>query len=238
MSGDDVRDLLAAWALDAVDDIERAAVERAMRADPALADEGRALRETAAVLAVDASAPAPDAVRATVLDRISALPQAGRSSAPGARSMSTRRPSLRQVSAVAAAFLLGAAIPTGLAISQSSQVSELERQTQALDDVLGRPDPRIVQAEVRGGGSATAIVADGAAVFTARGLPALEEGDYQLWIIAEGSPESAGLLTLDSGGATVDLTGLTADAALAVTVEPRGGSLQPTTDPVVVLAAG
>lgn len=238
MTDDDVRDLLAAWALDAVDDVERAAVERAMRTDPALAAEGRALRETAAALAAHSSSPAPDRVRDAVLSQVGTVPQAGPASAPVARSSRTRRVSLRQVSAIAAAFLVGAAIPTGVAISQSTQLTELERQTQALDDVLDRPGARIVQADVSGGGNATAIVADGAAVFTARGLPALDDGDYQLWIVAEGAPESAGLLDVQDGATVADVAALSPDAALAVTVEPRGGSLQPTTDPLVVLSAG
>ena len=36
---DEVRSLLGAWALDAVDDVERATVERALRDDPELAAE-------------------------------------------------------------------------------------------------------------------------------------------------------------------------------------------------------
>ena len=49
-------DLLAAWALDAVDDHERSVVERAIAADPELALEARGLRETTALLAGSAAA--------------------------------------------------------------------------------------------------------------------------------------------------------------------------------------
>lgn len=236
MTDDDARELLAAWALDAVDDVERAAVERAMRADPALAAEGRALRETALALATHASAPAPDATRAAVLAQIATTPQVAVAPAPPVRG--NRRGSLGRVAAVAAAFVLGAAVPTGVALYQASQVTQLERQTQALDDALARPGARLVQAPVTGGGTATAIVAEGATLFTAHDLPALEDGDYQLWVIADGAPTSAGLLEVSDGGTLADVAALAPEAALAVTVEPVGGSLQPTTEPLVVLSAG
>ncbi|WP_425554611.1 hypothetical protein, partial [Georgenia daeguensis] len=61
------RELLGAWALDAVDDVERAAVERAIREDPELAAEAGALRETAARLADAGAVAPPPALREAVL---------------------------------------------------------------------------------------------------------------------------------------------------------------------------
>ncbi|MGO1583241.1 MAG: hypothetical protein ACTHXO_08475, partial [Actinomycetaceae bacterium] len=72
---DEVRDLLPAWALDAVDDVERARVERALREDPELAAEAQALRETAARLAAGSAVPPPARLRSEVLDAVAATPQ-------------------------------------------------------------------------------------------------------------------------------------------------------------------
>ncbi|QZN85268.1 anti-sigma factor [Cellulomonas sp. C5510] len=71
------RELLGAWALDAVTDAERAAVEDLMARDPDAAREGRSLRETAARLGGAVAAPAPDAVRAATLALAAATPQDG-----------------------------------------------------------------------------------------------------------------------------------------------------------------
>ena len=62
---------------------------------------------------------------------------------------------------------------------------------------------------------------------------------YQLWYIgADGSARPAGLLTADPDGrGTMMLEGVAGSAAnVGVTVEPAGGSAQPTTAPLVVLS--
>ena len=66
-------------------------------------------------------------------------------------------------------------------------------------------------------------------------LPPLPEGQtYQLWVIVEGTPVSAGTFDVEpDGSARYDaepLPPVEADAAvaLAVTVEPAGGVPQPT----------
>ncbi|MGC5616531.1 anti-sigma factor domain-containing protein [Georgenia sp. Z1491] len=78
--------LLHAWALDAVDDAERARVERAVREDPELAAEARALRETAALLAEGGAIAPPEGMRARVLGAVARTPQerrAGPDEGPG-----------------------------------------------------------------------------------------------------------------------------------------------------------
>jgi anti-sigma-K factor RskA len=69
-------------------------------------------------------------------------------------------------------------------------------------------------------------------------LPALgDDQDYQLWYIGEGGPVPAG--TFDSTGSgtvfrVLDGT-MSAGDAVGVTVEPRGGSDLPTSDPIVAI---
>ena len=93
-------------------------------------------------------------------------------------------------------------------------------------------------------GSLTAQVAYskqlGKAAIDVTGLPPAPEGKtYQLWYVGPDQvARSAGLLTPDSeGNGSMLLQGdANAAAAVGMTVEPAGGSTQPTTDPLVVLA--
>jgi anti-sigma-K factor RskA len=70
-------------------------------------------------------------------------------------------------------------------------------------------------------------------VMTASNLPALPAGrTYQLWFVTAQAPVSAGLLTPDARGRLTTVLNTPADmpqpAALAVTLEPEGGSPGPT----------
>jgi anti-sigma-K factor RskA len=80
----------------------------------------------------------------------------------------------------------------------------------------------------------------GKAAIDVTGLPPAPAGKtYQLWYVGPDQvARSAGLLTADADGRGSMLLQGDANAAAAVgmTVEPAGGSAQPTTDPVVVLA--
>lgn len=74
------------------------------------------------------------------------------------------------------------------------------------------------------------------AVMTVEGLQTLPaDSTYQVWAISSGTPEGIGFLSPTGAGETIgaieaDLSG--ADQ-VAVTIEPAGGSLLPTTEPVL-----
>jgi anti-sigma-K factor RskA len=77
------------------------------------------------------------------------------------------------------------------------------------------------------------------AVLVIAGLSQLEAGKtYQVWLIDVGGPKSAGLLTVDANGQGVLI--VTSDSqigsfnALGISIEPDGGSPQPTGDIVVL----
>ncbi len=80
----------------------------------------------------------------------------------------------------------------------------------------------------------------GKAAITVQGLPPAPEGQtYQVWYLGpDGAASSAGLFGVDADGSgQALLTGDASSAAkVAMTVEPTGGSVQPTTDPLVVLS--
>ncbi len=92
------------------------------------------------------------------------------------------------------------------------------------------------------GGVTTEVVYSkqlGKAAISVKGLPPAPDGKtYQLWYVgAGGTITSAGLFGVDADGSGQAL--LAGQAAptdkVAVSVEPAGGSTQPTTDPLVVL---
>jgi len=80
------------------------------------------------------------------------------------------------------------------------------------------------------------VLADDATTVHVGGMPELGAGQvYQLWVIEGGEPEPAGLLAPESGAVTHTLDRpVAASAVIAITVEPAGGSPQPTSDPVLV----
>lgn len=70
----ELRDLLAAYALDAVDDVERRSVERLVAQDDSAARELDSLREVTALLGVAVASPPSDGLRAAVLAEVATTP--------------------------------------------------------------------------------------------------------------------------------------------------------------------
>lgn len=245
----DVRDLLGAYALNAVDDVERRSVERLVAADPEIARELAGLTATAAMLGGAVAATPPADVRAAVLAQITRTPQLGTLAsapvraapvAPPAGRAARRSGSSRRTVwlAVAATALGAAAIPSAVAWQQAQTAHRFELQVQVLADVLADPDARIVHADVTGGGVAVGVLAGERALFTASGLTGPGAGKvYQLWVLRDGQPLPAALLADDAGRVRAITDNFATGDSLAVTIEPVGGSKQPTTDPIVVLAA-
>lgn len=99
------------------------------------------------------------------------------------------------------------------------------------------PDRAVIT--LAGASDASAVLhelEDGVVVMEAAGLqPLADDQTYQVWAIRSGQPESLGLLgTAPEGNALgamrADLSGID---AVAVTVEPAGGSSAPTTEPIL-----
>ncbi|NUU19246.1 anti-sigma factor [Cellulomonas humilata] len=174
-------------------------------------------------------------------DGVPASPEGPASSdaqTPGVTNLADRRrPSRTRWLAVAAAVVIGAAVPTALAVQQAQRANEAEQQQQALADLLTDPSAVVVHGDVTGGGTATAILTDDRALFSATGLP--DPGDdkaYQLWVVDADGAASAGVMADDAGSVRQLADDFTAGSALAITIEPAAGSTQPTTDPLVVLS--
>jgi anti-sigma-K factor RskA len=236
----DMHELGAAYALDAVDDLERKAFEAHLAGCDSCQREVAAFRETAAHLGHGGEVSPPAAVKRSVMERIAAEPQtAARAStgtvtsqAPeGAHRGSRRRRSGWWVAA-AATVVVGAAGVTYLE-SRPEEPGTLVAQVLA--------DEEAVRASEEVDGATYTVVSSedlGRTVIVAEEAPEPPTGyTYQLWyVFPDGRALSAGLLAETGEREEVLLDGHHPDAAaVGVTVEPAGGSEQPTTEPIVAV---
>ena len=149
-----------------------------------------------------------------------------------------QRPGAILASAAAAVilFIAGAFVGVSLAGTDSYQ----QQQSSALAALNAAPDTQRSTAPITGGGTATLVWSAqlGQSAIVATDLPQLAGGKtYELWYIRGGAATPAG--TMDSAGHVATwrvLTGtMTPGDTIGMTVEPSGGSKQPTTKPIVAI---
>lgn len=235
MSSADVHTLAGAYALDALSTEDRATFERHLAVCPDCQDEIASLTETASRLAAATALTPPPRLRDDVLTQIRRTPQMPPQASPN------RSAAPRWLWAAAAG--IAAALALGAVAFGWTQARQAEAARQALARVVAvtsDPTARRDTATVSGGGSVTLVVAGQRAVLLARNLPALPDGrGYQLWLLTPGTtPVSAGIgavATAASHPWQRYLSTLRAGQQVAITVEPAGGSQQPSTAPLVVL---
>ncbi|MGW0247433.1 anti-sigma factor [Nocardia goodfellowii] len=227
----DLLDLAYPYALYALSEEDRRAVEHMLdHAEEATAATFRAtvrdLRETLAAMTVVDAVPAPPNVEESLLRALD-------TQLAGARTPAPARGRKRWVAAAAAvAIVIG--VGGGITVYRSQSPDPGPVTT---EQVLAQTDVRTKTAAVAGGGTITVYTSRelGAAVVSFDAVPAPPpEHTYQLWLIAETDQvRSGGIVdTLPSSRAPMLMRFGDADQ-LAVSVEPAGGSLAPTTPPVV-----
>jgi hypothetical protein len=223
----DIHALAGAYALDAVDDLERAAFDRHLRECGACTVEVAELRETASWLTHAVAAPPPPRLRDSVLAEIgrTAQERPKRGAMGGGRSQRSRL--LRwTVGAVAAAVLaFGVGVGTWTVARDGVQ-----QENARIDAVLAAPDARLVSSEMAGG-RVTLIVSPSrnAAVALLNGLndPGSDKA-YQLWMVDDVTAHDVGVVPGGTGRQYI--SGLA--PTFAVTVEPSAGSERPSRPPV------
>ncbi|MFD4420657.1 anti-sigma factor domain-containing protein [Agromyces sp. NPDC058484] len=273
-------DDLAAYALDAVDAEERAAVERALAASAELRDEAEAYAETAAQLAglappvappaelrarlmavldttpqlatdaspatttdaspaTDAAAGAADAAGADATAVAPAAP-APAAAAPGRAETEARRRWFQRPGAIIAAAAAAVVLIAGAVIGIGWPGPNGWGAQQERAAIAAAPDAETTTLEALGGGEVTLVASAsrGRSVVVAEGLPDVgSEQTYELWYIDDAGAAPAGTFDTTGGETWRVLDGsFTPGVAVGVTVEPAGGSLQPTTEPIVLIA--
>ena len=241
MSEHDIHKLTGAYALDAVDDLERARFEQHLDTCEDCRAEVAELRETAALLADTAAVEPPASLRASVLGGISQIrplpPEVPQQTSVATLDASHRAPGGRRWMPFLVAAALALVVGIGAAVVQPWRSEPTPRLT-AAEQVLQAPDAEEVFLDLGDAGRATVTrsKSQDKAVITTEDMVAAPDGkDYELWFM---SPEetfvSAGLMP-DLADQTVVLDGSAAEAlAVGITVEPDGGSEKPTTEPIAL----
>lgn len=227
--------MTGAYAVDALDELERIAFERHLVGCADCRAEVASLRETTALLAETTLVAPPAGLRDRVLRdvaRVRPLPPAP--AAPAARHGRLRL----LVAAAAAVVLVGA----GAVVWQQPWEDGTTQGPTVAQQVFEAPDAKSTSLDFPGGASATVTHSDSLdrAVIVTDEMPPPPSGKvYQLWLDQPGrGMVSAGLMPVKPDQ-TVVLDGEAATATGAgITVEPEGGSTEPTGEPIALFDFG
>ena len=261
----DPHTLAGAYALDALDSAsEVTRFNRHLTRCQSCASEVRGFHEVATAMAFAATTEPPPELRDQVLAAVARTRQLAPEIRTHARPRRTRgtAPWLPWLSGAVATAVIAVAVFFGftqahtqhelnqaraqnqsLAAAQArveAELTQARQHDQALAQILGAPHVTLLSHSTSKGGVAV-VVLDAATrklVVATSGLPALPAGKvYQLWLIGPVKIVSAGLLPAAQAGVTTPVvaTGIVKGDKLGLTVEPAGGSKQPTTTPIVAL---
>lgn len=232
----DIHALVGAYAVDALDDEERTAFERHLADCAACRAEVAGLREAAATLATPTAVTPPGALRDRVLADIATVRPL-----PPAAERADRRPRRFPrpwllVAAAAAVIALGA----GAAVWQpwADQTSQAPQLT-AAERIRAADDAETFTQTLDGGARATLIRsrALNQAVLVTSDMPPAPEGRvYELWLDHKGvGMVPAGLMVGTEREVVLEGDPATA-IGFGITVEPEGGSEEPTLPPVTTIS--
>jgi len=226
----DIHDLVAAYALDAVDDDERMAFERHLETCDRCRGELASLRDTSASLAYAAPAAAPPPeLRERILDT-------ARAERPNVVPLKPRRTHATAILGTATAIAAGIAIALGIwNVSLHNSLDDKDAALAATNKalvVVG--DAKALRQDLTGASGQLVVASSGKAALVICNLPKAPSGKtYQAWVLTGDTPTPAGEFDPGSDCVAVPLDASVPEGTgVAVTVEPDGGSKQPTTGPV------
>jgi len=214
----DLHDLVAAYALNALDDDDRGAFEEHLTTCERCATQLAELRDAAAALAyVPETVAPPAALRSRILETA----RAERPNVVPIHRAARRTWGLGAVAAVAVAAAVA------LAIWNVSLRDSLDDQRNA--------NRTFTTVTLKGAQGNLAVAASGGAVLFTCGIGRAPAGKtYEAWVITGGRAARAGQFQGGQGCVAVPLARpVPSGSAVAVTVEPAGGSDQPTTAPII-----
>jgi anti-sigma-K factor RskA len=246
----DLHSLAGPYALDALDSgAEQDRFERHLNRCQNCTTEVRGFQETATRLGMAAARQPPPQMRERVMAAVARTRQlpAADDHARHARPAARVRP-LPRLAMVAGALAAAAAIVLAVVLVNTQhqlnqarhQLSQAQEQLAAITAVQTATDAKVIVKRTTIGGTVTVTssAAKHQMVLTTSGLPALTAGKvYQLWLIgrAPNKIRSEGLLATPHNGRTgpVLISGVLAGDIFGITIEPSGGTVQPTVKPFV-----
>lgn len=229
--------LTGAYALDALDEAERVAFEAHLVTCADCAAEVRSLRAAAAELSRTSSAIPPDGLRGEILasiENIRPLPPAT-DDVVSLRAHAARRWLWQSV---AAACVLLAAVAGVWGYHQRQDANRAHARAAAITSVLEGRDTASVAGAVAGGQARIVYSkTEHRLVLIGQNIPEpARDKTYQLWMIdPAGHATSAGVFAPNSSGHVLVLaSGDLADVAqMGISIEPAGGSAQPTPGAII-----
>jgi len=255
-----IEELLPFYALDALSDEERELVESYLAEHPEVREQISDLQSATAALPYAVTPVEPQRRLKDALMARVAVDAGARSRASEQKQTSVPRQN-RWANLFPAFSFAVATVAVIWAVILNSQLSQLRKEVSSLGDALvaqsnsleqinaklsQKPVSDVVTISLKGTNARPQaqgqLIADpksDSAVMVITGLSQLEAGKtYQVWLIDAGGPKSAGLLAVDAHGQGVLIVSSDAQIgsfqALGISIEPDGGSPQPTGDIVVL----
>lgn len=240
-------ELLASLSLDALDDEVRLEVEQHVLTCRRCQGELDGLRDVAAAMGTAVVTP-PDDLWERIASRLyeregvsgSALPELAldgmivpiSNGATRAALTRRRRSVMAMVSLAAAAAIVALGVNLGNANGQIANLQNAlsQRSDNAVVAALTTPGHKLVTLRTTANHEVAkfVILPSGVGYLVSASMPTLTSGKtYQLWGIVDGSPVSIGVMGASPTQAAFTLASSPGPSALAVTVEPAGGSLTP-----------
>ena len=222
----EIHDLVAAYALDALDSTESALFERHLDSCEQCVSDLINLQESTVRLAEETEAAPPPALKQSVMSAV--VKEARRPSKVTSMTGRLRRYQIAAVGLGAMAAVLIVVMAIGLTRLGDAGRSEA---------ILAAPDVTTIVLEGDGiDARFTYSLSEGAGVFVTDSLPDVTPArTYELWLIDGAGPSPAGLFVPGSDGlADVLVENVAAGQSIGVTVEPAGGSETPTGEVILI----
>src|SRR3954452_2650162 len=232
MSDIDVHQLAAAYALDALDERERAEFEAHYPTCPDCRPEVAGYREALSHVAASVAVTPPTSLKSAVMTQIGNTRQLSPLLPESVVSLANHRERRQRLSLIVAAAAAMILIAVGAFVVGRKSGSG-DDYSAAAAAVLAMPDARTATLPGTGRGSFKVAwsAADGKAVVIGDGLPDPGDGKaYELWAIDAAGPHALRLLDKAEGERVrrvIDVEG--SPTQWAVTVEPAGGVDGPST---------